>query len=139
MLGAGAAVWSWIGKLPTISSQAAVPASAGIRRALLLELGALALLLPVSIAGTQIALAATTATLLFGYLRGARARLTTLLLPGIGTAAHLERAHDLGVRSVRVATHCTEGDIAAQHIARTRELDMDVAGLLMLALVLPPT
>jgi O-antigen ligase len=79
MLGAGAAVWSWIGKLPTISSQAAVPASAGIRRALLLELGALALLLPVSIAGTQIALAATTATLLFGYLRGARARLTTLL------------------------------------------------------------
>ena len=66
------------------------------------------------------------------------ARLTTLLLPGIGTTAHLERAHDLGVRSVRVATHCTEGDIAAQHIARARELGMDVAGLLMLSHMAPP-
>ena len=66
------------------------------------------------------------------------ARLTTLLLPGIGTTAHLERAHDLGVRSVRVATHCTEGDIAAQHIARARELEMDVAGLLMLSHMAPP-
>ncbi len=64
--------------------------------------------------------------------------LTTLLLPGIGTIRHLERAHDLGVRSVRVATHCTEGDIAAQHIARARELGMDVAGFLMLSHMAPP-
>ena len=28
-----------------------------------------------------------------------------------------ERAYDLGVRSVRVATHCTEADVSAQHIA----------------------
>src|SRR4051794_36249613 len=33
------------------------------------------------------------------------ARLTTLLLPGIGTTHELKRAYDLGVRSVRVATH----------------------------------
>ena len=46
-----------------------------------------------------------------------RASLTTLLLPGIGTVHDLRRAYDLGVRSVRIATHCTEADIAKQHIA----------------------
>src|SRR5436305_14850021 len=45
-----------------------------------------------------------------------RAVPTTLLLPGIGTLHDLRRARELGIRSVRVATHCTEADIAAQHI-----------------------
>src|SRR5436190_9312186 len=40
------------------------------------------------------------------------ARLTTLLLPGVGTIHELERAYEIGVRSVRVATHCTEADIS---------------------------
>ncbi|MGI5489775.1 4-hydroxy-2-oxovalerate aldolase [Microtetraspora malaysiensis] len=66
------------------------------------------------------------------------ARLTTLLLPGVGTVHELKRAHDLGVRSVRVATHCTEADISAQHIAAARELGMDVSGFLMLSHMAPP-
>ncbi|MCH5672882.1 4-hydroxy-2-oxovalerate aldolase [Streptomyces gilvus] len=66
-----------------------------------------------------------------------RATLTTLLLPGIGTIAELEHAYALGVRSVRIATHCTEADVAAQHIATARELGMDVSGFLMLSHMAP--
>lgn len=61
------------------------------------------------------------------------AKLTTLLLPGIGTIHDLKRAYELGVRSVRIATHCTEADIAKQHIGFARELGMDVSGFLMMS------
>ncbi|MGB6245810.1 4-hydroxy-2-oxovalerate aldolase [Gordonia sp. (in: high G+C Gram-positive bacteria)] len=61
------------------------------------------------------------------------ARLTTLLLPGVGTVEELKHAWDLGVRSVRIATHCTEADVSAQHIAAAREIGMDVSGFLMLS------
>jgi 4-hydroxy 2-oxovalerate aldolase len=62
-----------------------------------------------------------------------RARLTTLLIPGIGTLEDLHRAHDLGVTSVRIATHCTEADIARQHIGYARKIGMDVSGFLMMS------
>jgi 4-hydroxy 2-oxovalerate aldolase len=59
--------------------------------------------------------------------------LTTLLIPGIGTIHDLKHAYEMGVRSVRVATHCTEADIAKQHIEYARGLGMDVSGFLMMS------
>lgn len=62
-----------------------------------------------------------------------RAVLTTLLLPGIGTVHDLKHAYELGVRSVRIATHCTEADVSKQHIEAARNLSMDVSGFLMMS------
>ncbi len=67
-----------------------------------------------------------------------KAVVTTLLLPGIGTIEDLHRAHEMGVRSVRVATHCTQADVAKQHIEFARKLGMDVAGFLMMSHMAPP-
>lgn len=61
------------------------------------------------------------------------AKLTTLLIPGIATIDDLKKARALGVESVRIATHCTEADIAPQHIEAAKKLGMDVGGFLMMA------
>lgn len=61
------------------------------------------------------------------------AKLTTLLIPGIATIDDLKKARDLGVESVRIATHCTEANISPQHIEAAKNLGMDVGGFLMMA------
>jgi 4-hydroxy 2-oxovalerate aldolase len=66
------------------------------------------------------------------------ATLTTLLLPGIGTVEDLKHAYKLGVRSVRIATHCTEADVSKQHIAAARDLGMDTIGFLMMGHMIAP-
>ncbi len=62
-----------------------------------------------------------------------QARVSALLLPGIGTVDHLRMAKDCGVSSIRVATHCTEADVAEQHIGLSARLGMDTVGFLMMA------
>lgn len=66
------------------------------------------------------------------------AKLTTLLLPGIGIIEDLKKARDNGVQSVRIATHCTEADVSAQHIAAAKEMGMDVSGFLMMSHMTDP-
>lgn len=62
-----------------------------------------------------------------------QAKVSALLLPGIGTVDHLRMAKDLGVHTIRVATHCTEADVSEQHIDLARKLEMDTVGFLMMA------
>src|SRR5438874_1998344 len=62
-----------------------------------------------------------------------RARIATLMLPGVGVKDDIAAARDLGAAIVRIATHCTEADIAAQHFAVARDLGMETVGFLMMA------
>lgn len=64
--------------------------------------------------------------------------IATLLLPGVGTIHDLKRAASAGVSYVRVATHCTEADVSAQHIATARELGLNTTGFLMMSALTTP-
>ncbi|WP_372835412.1 4-hydroxy-2-oxovalerate aldolase [Pontibacterium sp.] len=66
------------------------------------------------------------------------AKVSALLLPGIGTVDHLRMAKDLGVNTIRVATHCTEADVSEQHIGLAAKLEMDTVGFLMMAHMATP-
>lgn len=61
------------------------------------------------------------------------AKVSALLLPGIGTVDHLKMAFECGVSTIRVATHCTEADVSQQHISMAKTLGMDTVGFLMMA------
>lgn len=67
-----------------------------------------------------------------------RAKISALLLPGIGTVDDLRMAHDCGVGTIRVATHCTEADVATQHLGAARKLGLDTVGFLMMAHMIEP-
>jgi len=60
------------------------------------------------------------------------AKISALLLPGIGTVDHLKMAADLGVTTIRVATHCTEADVSEQHIGMAAQMGLDTVGFLLM-------
>jgi 4-hydroxy-2-oxovalerate/4-hydroxy-2-oxohexanoate aldolase len=66
-----------------------------------------------------------------------KAKVSALLLPGIGTVDDLRMAVGCGVGTVRVATHCTEADVSGQHISLARKLGVDTVGFLMMAHMIP--
>mgnify|MGYP001971215314 CR=1 FL=1 len=66
------------------------------------------------------------------------AKISALLLPGIGTVDHLKMANDYGVNTIRVATHCTEADVSKQHMEFARKLEMDTVGFLMMSHMVDP-
>ena len=66
-------------------------------------------------------------------------KLTTLILPGIAVKEDLDWAYAMGIRSVRVATHCTEADVSKQHIEHAKNLGMDTIGFLMMSHMNTPT
>jgi len=68
----------------------------------------------------------------------ARARIAVLLLPGIGVADDLRDMAERGVQVARVATHCTEADIASQHIRLAKKLGMEAVGFLMMSHMIAP-
>ncbi|MGB0220116.1 MAG: 4-hydroxy-2-oxovalerate aldolase [Sinimarinibacterium flocculans] len=67
-----------------------------------------------------------------------QAKVSALLLPGIGTVDHLKMAADCGVTTIRVATHCTEADVSEQHINLGRKMGLDTVGFLMMAHMIEP-
>ena len=66
------------------------------------------------------------------------AKIACLLIPGIGTAEDLRAIADLGASVARIATHCTEADIAEQHIGMAKELGLEAVGFLMMAHMIEP-
>ncbi|MFV0413112.1 MAG: 4-hydroxy-2-oxovalerate aldolase, partial [Oscillospiraceae bacterium] len=67
-----------------------------------------------------------------------QAKLTVLLLPGIGTIEDLKQAQACGASAVRVATHVTEADVSAQHIEAAKKMGMFAVGFLMMSHMAEP-
>lgn len=62
-----------------------------------------------------------------------RTKISVLLIPGIGTIEDLEEAVHAGAKTVRVATHVTEADIAEQHISYCKSAGLEAIGFLMMS------
>jgi 4-hydroxy 2-oxovalerate aldolase len=64
-------------------------------------------------------------------------KVAVLLIPGIGTKTDLKQAANLGAKMARIATHVTEADVSAQHIALSKQLGLETVGFLMMSHMAP--
>lgn len=67
-----------------------------------------------------------------------RAKLSILLLPGIGTRESLHLAKECGVKIARISAVITEIDITRQHIQMARNMGFETHGIMAQALPLSP-
>ncbi|WP_285251182.1 4-hydroxy-2-oxovalerate aldolase [Pseudarthrobacter sp. fls2-241-R2A-168] len=67
-----------------------------------------------------------------------RARLTTVVMPGIGRIDDINAARDCGITSIRVSVLGSEGDVAIQHLEHARRLGLDTSGFLMMSHAIDP-
>tara|TARA_Y100000590_G_scaffold95305_2_gene108090 strand:+ start:5264 stop:6304 length:1041 start_codon:yes stop_codon:yes gene_type:complete len=65
-------------------------------------------------------------------------KIAALMLPGLGTKDDILKFKDIGGSIIRIATHCTEADIADQHFSLSRELGLETVGFLMMAHTVKP-
>lgn len=77
------------------------------------------------------------------YVRAAvdavdNADIAVLYVPGIATLTELGKAIDAGIRTVRVAVHCTEADCAQQPVEWAKEQGLTVMTFLMMSHKLEP-
>lgn len=68
-----------------------------------------------------------------------QAKISVLLLPGIGTQSDLREAAKIGAKMARIATHVKEADISPQHINLAKELGMETVGFLMMSHMATPS
>jgi 4-hydroxy 2-oxovalerate aldolase len=66
------------------------------------------------------------------------AKIAFLMLPGVGVKDDILVAQDNGATICRIATHCTEADVAVQHFELARERGLETVGFLMMAHSQPP-
>jgi 4-hydroxy 2-oxovalerate aldolase len=67
-----------------------------------------------------------------------QAKIAFLMLPGVGVKDDILVAQDNGASICRIATHCTEADIAVQHFGLARERGLETVGFLMMSHSQPP-
>ena len=77
------------------------------------------------------------------YIRAAvgaveHADIAALYVPGIATLTELQGAIDAGIRTVRVAVHCTEADCAQQPVEWAKSKGLTVMCFLMMSHKLEP-
>lgn len=78
-----------------------------------------------------------------GLIRAAKSvakdiKIATLLVPGLGTMQDLRQAVDAGLDMVRVAVHCTEGDVGAQHVRLGKSLGLETVMFFMMTHMTTP-